>query len=103
MRTTIRRGSVSKAELGAMPGTAGAIARVITGCLAMAAFGCGGGSPLLHPAHVNRPGVVSIGAGASGQIALRTLGAEASDADQLQDATVAPGVAPWVGGRVGLR
>jgi hypothetical protein len=71
--------------------------------IALAATGCGGGSPLLHPAHVNGPGVFSFGAGASGQMAVRDVGGEASDTGQLQDATVAPGVAPWVAGRVGIR
>ena len=65
-------------------------------------MGCGGGAPLLHPAHVLTPGKMSLGAGASGQFALRSVGTEDSDNARLEQATVAPGVAPWVGGRVGI-
>lgn len=84
--------------------------------LAGAALGCGGGAPLLHPAHVLRPGVVTVGAGLSGEVALaprvhvESSGAPADPAvppsageqAEVQDLTVAPGVAPWVGGRVGI-
>ena len=99
-RTTIRLASASELSfIGARARAVGlAIALLI--CLAS---GCGGGAPLLHPAHVNSPGVVSIGAGASGQFALRSVGGETSDSGKLETATVAPGVAPWVGGRVGIR
>lgn len=48
------------------------------------------------------PGKVSLGAGASGQLALRSVGTENSDTVRLEQATVAPGVAPWVGGRAGI-
>lgn len=79
-----------------------------------AAAGCAGSAPLLHPAHVLRPGVVSAGAGVSGQVALapRAQAApqpgsaagsvEASAPVELERMTVAPGVAPWIGGRVGI-
>lgn len=68
--------------------------------------GCGGGAPLLHPAHVLPPGGVTVGAGLSGQLALRPLPASATgvvkNEGALQDLGVAPGVAPWVGGRMGV-
>jgi hypothetical protein len=63
---------------------------------------CGGGAPLLHPAHVLTPGTVSFGAGASGRAMIRGPAAGA-EAEQLERVAVAPGVAPWVGGRVGIR
>jgi hypothetical protein len=72
--------------------------------------GCGGGAPLLHPAHTLNPGDVSMGGGLSGRVAL--LEAEAptgADAEQaaagatsLEDLTVASAVAPWVAARIGL-
>lgn len=71
--------------------------------------GCGGGAPLLHPAHVLPPGHASFGGGVSGQIALRPLAApqapQASGPNQpseLHDLAVAPGVAPWGAGRIGF-
>src|SRR5262249_14255801 len=68
--------------------------------------GCGGGVPLLHPAHVLPPGEVRVGAGLSGQVALMplptTTGTAANNA-KLQQLTAAPGVAPWVGGRIGIQ
>jgi hypothetical protein len=68
--------------------------------------GCGGGAPLLHPAHVLPPGDVSVGAGVSGQLALKPLPPPTQpggqNAGSLQDLAVAPGVAPWISGRMGL-
>lgn len=79
---------------------------------ALVLAGCGGGAPLLHPAHVLPPGEVMVGGGVSGQLALRPIkatpapspGAASSSQDQLtlQDVALAPGVAPWGAGRVGL-
>ena len=61
---------------------------------------------MLHPAHVLPPGEVAIGAGVSGQLALRTLPSTAQAGDKnagsLQDLGIAPGVAPWASGRMGL-
>jgi hypothetical protein len=74
--------------------------------LGWACLGCGGGSPLLHPAHVLRPGTVSVGAGLSGQMVL--AGAPADDTPEgsgrrkLAELTVAPAMAPWVSARTGL-
>jgi hypothetical protein len=71
--------------------------------------GCGGGAPLLHPAHTLGAGKVTAGAGVSGNFVLGdALSAGSSDPRQAEaesavvDASVAPGVAPWVGSRVGL-
>ncbi len=92
--------------------------------LAMAAslspLACAGGTPLLHPAHPLPRGAVTVGAGTSQRFAL-------GEADTAMDAasraarddvtaeeiplvlrgavaqtTAAPGLAPWVGARVGL-
>jgi hypothetical protein len=73
-------------------------------------MGCGGGAPLLHPAHTLFPGDVTLGAGLTGQVALRSTAptdasptsSEASRTASLETLSVAPGVAPWVGGRVGI-
>jgi hypothetical protein len=68
--------------------------------------GCGGGAPLLHPAHVLPPGHASIGGGVSGQLALRPLAAPPTSGpnqlSELNDLAVAPGVAPWAAGRFGF-
>lgn len=84
--------------------------------------GCGGGLPLLHPAHVEPEGQVTGAVGVSGQFlvgdASRALqqarenssegsavAGTTSDAYRrgaLAVAALAPGVAPWVGARVGL-
>jgi hypothetical protein len=68
--------------------------------------GCGGGVPLLHPAHVLPPGEVRAGAGLSGQIALLSAPATSSpaakNASQIEELAVAPAIAPWVSGRMGL-
>lgn len=82
---------------------------------------CGGGAPLLHPAHVLPVNTVSFGAGVSGQFASDAaeeriddgrLAATQSLSDPevarrysegvLSQALVAPGLSPWVGARVGL-
>jgi hypothetical protein len=69
--------------------------------------GCGGGAPLLHPAHVLPSGNVSAGAGLSGQFAFRRdPGAGPPEQHAFEDAvaraSLSPGVAPWVGLRAGL-
>jgi hypothetical protein len=71
------------------------------------AAGCGGGAPLLHPAHVLPPGELMVGAGLSGELALAHLAFDKLPADQrnrgtLQNLSVSPGVAPWGAGRVGI-
>ncbi len=84
--------------------------------------GCGGATPLLHPAHTLAPGKVSFGAGASGTFlagsaktsldearGVTTSGSVATDEEkqELTEGTIVsvlatPGVAPWVGARVGI-
>jgi hypothetical protein len=78
--------------------------------LALVCCGCGGGAPLLHPAHTLHPGDVTMGAGMSGRVALLPADVPAGeDAEQalagatsLEDLTVAPAIAPWVSARIGL-
>ena len=93
--------------------------------IATSSFGlsCGGGAPLLYPAHTLPPSSVSFAAGSSGRV---TIGGLASAVDDLADAAavhggavtskeraafvrgalarfaVAPGVAPFAAARVGL-
>jgi hypothetical protein len=64
--------------------------------------GCGGGVPLLHPAHVLPPNEVRAGAGLSGQIAMLPAPPASSQAGQLEALTVSPAIAPWVSARMGL-
>ena len=60
----------------------------------------------MHPAHVLSPGETSVGAGLSGQLALKPVAAEAKtggpNVGSFQNLGVAPGLAPWVSGRMGL-
>ncbi|WP_437778560.1 hypothetical protein [Sorangium sp. So ce1097] len=92
------------------------IRRWAAGLLAIVSAGCHGGGPLLHPAHVLRPGTVSFGGGVSGEMLIAGAVAASPDADasagpaatedaarrKLSEIAVAPGVAPWVSGRVGI-
>jgi hypothetical protein len=88
-------------------------------CIAASALAaaCGGGAPLLHPAHVLPEGRVSVGAGASGQFVFgpgadaidrASRPARTEDAEQaflagaVSHAALEPGVAPWAGARAGL-
>jgi hypothetical protein len=84
---------------------------------------CGGGGPLLHPAHTLPEGDVTFAAGTSGRFTLGGLRSAEKDLDAaatipggartdeerqgftkgaLSRAVVAPGVAPFVAARVGL-
>lgn len=84
-------------------------------------WGCGGGAPLLHPAHALPLNTVSFGAGVSGRFASDAaerridagqLAATPSFSDPaaartysegvLTRALLAPGLSPWVAARVGL-
>ncbi|WP_437732936.1 hypothetical protein [Sorangium sp. So ce1335] len=94
------------------------IRRWAAGLLALACAGCHGGGPLLHPAHVLRPGTVSFGAGVSGAMVLAGATAAPPDGEasagggpaatedaarrKLSEIAVAPGVAPWASARVGI-
>jgi hypothetical protein len=62
---------------------------------------CGGGAPLLHPAHTLPQGDLTFAAGTSGHLALGGLRRTKTNGS-LVGAAVAPGVAPFVAGRVGL-
>ena len=84
--------------------------------------GCGGGAALLHGAHVLPEGTVSMGAGASGTFVVGDASKAIADArattapgiasvpgndatytrGALAVAALGPGVAPWVGSRIGL-
>jgi hypothetical protein len=80
------------------------------------AASCGGGAPLLHPAHTLPAGHVSAGAGVSGQFVFRNADEPpaagpprpAGDLEQqrveeaVARATLSPGIAPWVAVRGGL-
>jgi len=82
-----------------------ALVGLIAATCSVASSACAGGAPLLHPAHVLRPGEVSIGAGVSGQFKnLTNPTAKNGDTSSalLDSVAVAPGVAPWVSGRVGI-
>jgi hypothetical protein len=95
--------------------------------LAAALAGCGGGSPLLHPARTLRSGDVRAAAGVSAHVAAGALGDDVLAAREIaaRDATgasspgapgaspayakgalvlasVAPGLAPFAGARVGV-
>lgn len=66
--------------------------------------------PLLHPAHVLRPGNVVMGAGLSGTLSFRTASKAPDSSPDSQNATnaldqlsTAPALAPWVSGRIGIR
>ncbi|MEB2324943.1 MAG: hypothetical protein OZ921_20685 [Sorangiineae bacterium] len=98
-------------------------ARATLAGLATLAGGCGGGAPLLHPAHALAPGAVRMGAGVSSTLvsggaktamddarrAVTAQGAVATPADEaafargaLASILLAPGLAPWVGARAGF-
>jgi hypothetical protein len=108
LKGTPNCGSVSY-ESAEMPGGSRARSFGVAASLVTVA-GCGGGVPLLHPAHVLPGGRVSTGAGVSGQFAFHSGGSRRTPGDPeqagLEDAVaraaLSPGVAPWVGARVGL-
>lgn len=75
--------------------------------LAIASTGCAGGAPLLHPAHVLRPGNVAVSGGLSGRFAPLNPPAAIDGERELapalyDDLGVASGIAPFVAGRVGI-
>jgi hypothetical protein len=73
---------------------------------ALAATACGGGAPLLHGAHTLPTGRTAAGAGFSGTFAFGGAGEAARSGSQAErraaEGAFSPGVAPWVGLRVGL-
>ena len=66
--------------------------------------GCAGGVPLMHPAHVLPPGNVTVGAGVAGQVGGVSLTTSNGSKNALtaEELSVAPGVAPWANGRIGI-
>ena len=78
--------------------------RTAAACLLLGLPGCGGGMPWMHGAHALDPGQVELGAGFSTTFSMTN---EADPADPIElsseQAAVSPGMAPWVGGRVGLQ
>ena len=95
--------------------------RALAGLLLVASLACGGGAPLLHPAHPLPVDTVSFGAGLSGQFAESSVEsaidrgqaaasgplsdpatAQAYAEGVLLDALISPGISPWVAARVGL-
>ncbi len=70
----------------------------------LALCGCGGGVPLMHSAHPTPEHEVTVGAGFSGTLVTSSLpvsGAQA-DVDELRTGALSPGIAPWVGARLGF-
>jgi hypothetical protein len=102
----------------------GALAGFALAALTCAASGCAAGSPLLHPARTLPTGEVQGATGFSGNVALGSLADGLRNARQeaatnpavpggpgtdptyakgaLVSASVAPGIAPFVAGRVGV-
>lgn len=101
------------------------VATSVASLASLASIGCGGGAPLLHPARTLPRGEVRVAGGLSGHFAPGALaghlrdarGAAAADPQgvpgapgsnpeyargALVAAAIAPGVAPFVGARVGL-
>lgn len=85
-------------------------------------LGCGGASPVLHPAHALKQSEVSLGSGVSSRVVLASTQRRIDDAQALAAAnsidngdieqryitgnllerSLEPGLTPWIGGRVGL-
>lgn len=96
---------------------------IVGAALLLGLGGCGGGAPLLYPAHTLPESAISFAAGTSGHFGLgglatateqldqaaQTPGGAVGDAERaafvqgaLTEFAVAPGVAPFVAARVGL-
>ena len=93
---------------------------LLSPCLALSLSACGGGSPLLHPAHVLPAGQTAFGAGMSDRFVLgeeraaldsarersRDSVAAPADARYARGVLVAlaegPALAPWASARVGI-
>ncbi len=65
---------------------------------------CGGAAPLMHPAHAMGEGDVTMGAGFSGVVPVEPAALALTDVAtrSLEEGAISPGLAPWVGGRLGL-
>lgn len=69
---------------------------------AVAAGGCGGAAPLMHTAHALAEDEVTIGGGFSGTIPVSAPELVGPAEQALESGAFSPGLAPWVGGRLGL-
>jgi hypothetical protein len=77
--------------------------RVLLPMVSLLAVACGGGVPLMHPAHPMKEGEVTIGAGFSGSVPIAPSRlSEETDERIVEEGAFSPGLAPWLGGRVGL-
>lgn len=79
----------------------GVLGFVALGC---GALGCGGAAPLMHPAHALPEEQFTLGGGFSGTLPIAPASLSASDEAELtiEEGAFAPGLAPWIGGRLGL-
>lgn len=66
--------------------------------------GCAGAQPLLHTAQALPPGKVTIGAGVAGRLTTLETTPETDNTPPavVEDFALAPGIAPWAAGRVGI-
>lgn len=67
-------------------------------------LGCGGGVPLMHPAHTLPADRVSMGAGFSSHFEVSSSVSELDPVAQqiVYEGAIAPGLAPWAAGRMGI-
>lgn len=72
--------------------------------LASLLVGCGGGAPLFHSVQAVPKNTVTFGAGFSGAVLplVSTGEGAATDRSRLEEGAVSPGLAPWVGARLGV-
>lgn len=72
--------------------------------LGLGTTACGGAAPLMHTAHALTEDEMTVGAGFSGSINVSPpeQGPENVAEAAVEEASVSPGFAPWVGARLGL-
>lgn len=98
------------------------LARALLLLLPLSMLGCGGASPLLHPAHALKQNEISVGSGVSSRVVLASTQRRIQEAQvlaasnsidngeieqqyitgNLLERSLEPGLTAWVGGRVGL-
>jgi hypothetical protein len=78
--------------------------RAVAVLIGAALVGCGGGVPLMHPAHPMEEGEFTLGGGFSGTLGVAgsVISPDANADLILEEGAVAPGIAPWVGARLGI-
>ena len=71
---------------------------------ALTLAGCGGGMPLMYSAHATPAHEVTAGAGFSGTMLTSSfpVSGRADDVEALRAGALSPGIAPWIGARVGF-